>query len=80
VTDPKKITIVTGASSGIGRAIAIRLAQDGFHVLAHYHRNQDKINSTLDTIRENSGGADSIQFDVRDPQNQNWPADYQIFG
>jgi 3-oxoacyl-[acyl-carrier protein] reductase len=67
--DTKKIAIVTGASSGIGRAIAIRLAKDGFHVLAHYHHGQDKVAATLKAIREADGSGDDIQFDVRNSQN-----------
>lgn len=36
-----KIALVTGASRGIGRACAVALARDGFHVWANYRSNQE---------------------------------------
>ena len=48
--------LVTGASTGIGRAIACQLAADGFIVGVHYHRDAEGAQETLKSIRA-AGGA-----------------------
>ncbi len=56
--------LVTGASKGIGKAIAIALGKDGFHVIVHYMGDQNGAQSTLDTIVANGGSGRLIKFDI----------------
>lgn len=61
-----KTALVTGSSRGIGRAIAIRLAQDGYKVIVHGAGNIAKAEETKRIIEQNGGVAQVIISDLTD--------------
>lgn len=62
----KNVAIITGASGGIGRAVAIRLAKDGFAVVVHYSGNAKKAEDTVAEIESSNGQAIAIQANIAD--------------
>ncbi len=58
------MAVITGASKGIGRGIALGLAQAGFDVAVNYHRDQRGAELTAENIRAMGGKALSVQADV----------------
>lgn len=59
-----KVALVTGAATGIGRAIAIRLAKDGISVAINYVGNPKQADDTVNEIKEAGGIAAGFQADV----------------
>ena len=64
--DITKVAIVTGASRGIGSAIAKRLASDGFAVVVNYAGGSAEAETLVKQIEEAGGKAISVQADVSD--------------
>ncbi|RDS83522.1 SDR family NAD(P)-dependent oxidoreductase [Dyella monticola] len=64
-----KSAIVTGGSRGIGQAIAMRLAADGFAVTVNYAGNAAKAQETVAAIEAAGGKAIAVQGDVGNPQD-----------
>lgn len=59
-----KVALVTGASRGIGSAIAIRLAGLGAKVVVNYNSSADAANAVVETIKQNGGSAIAVQGNV----------------
>ena len=63
-SSPTKIAIITGASGGIGRSVALRLARDGFAVVVNYAGNSVKAAGVIEEIKSAGGQAIAVQADV----------------
>jgi NAD(P)-dependent dehydrogenase (short-subunit alcohol dehydrogenase family) len=63
-----KRVLITGSSRGIGRGIALKLAEEGAVVAVHCLNNEDAAKSTLGLIRDRGGDGIVLQGDVTDPQ------------
>jgi 3-oxoacyl-[acyl-carrier protein] reductase len=63
-SSPNKTVIITGASGGIGRAVALRLARDGFAVVVNYAGNAAKAEAVVGEIKADDRPAIAVQADV----------------
>lgn len=63
MNEDKKV-LVTGASGGIGRAIAVECAKAGYYVICHYNGNQAKAEETLAQVKVAGADGEIIKFDV----------------
>ncbi len=61
-----QIALVTGASRGIGRAIALRLSRAGAYIVVNYHGNQAAAEESLGAIVAQGGQGELSRFDVSD--------------
>src|SRR5436189_2263589 len=62
----KKTAFVTGASRGIGRAIAKRLADDGAHVFVHYNRSSNSAEALVGEIEAAGGTAEAVAANLEE--------------
>lgn len=62
----QETAIVTGGSKGIGRAVCIELARNGWHVVINYMRDENGARQTLQMMTDVGGRGEICRFDVRD--------------
>ncbi|HVQ13303.1 MAG TPA: SDR family oxidoreductase [Vicinamibacterales bacterium] len=63
----QRTAIVTGASRGIGAAVALRLGTDGFSVVVNYAGKAEEADAQVKLIQRNGGVANAVRADVSDP-------------
>lgn len=63
-----KYALITGGSRGIGRAVCIKLAAMGYHVIINYVSNTDEAKKTLELVRQAGHDGEILKFDVSDGQ------------
>jgi 3-oxoacyl-[acyl-carrier protein] reductase len=63
-----KYALVTGGSRGIGRAVSVKLAQLGYHIIINYVSRTDAAEETLRLVREAGSDGEMLQFNVGDAE------------
>ena len=59
-----KVAVITGSSRGIGRAVALKFAEEGARVVVNYRAEEDRAEAVVGEIREQGGEALAVQADV----------------
>ncbi|MCQ6274166.1 SDR family oxidoreductase [Bacillus sp. V3B] len=70
-----KFALITGASGGIGRSLALKLASEGYSLYLHYNQNQSSIMELLDKLTNFNGEYIPIQADLTKPDGYKKLAD-----
>lgn len=65
----RKDAFITGSSRGIGRGIALKLAENGVNVGIHYYRNESAARATLDAVRRRGSDGFIVQADICRPED-----------
>jgi glucose 1-dehydrogenase len=63
-----RTALITGADSGIGRAIAITFAREGANVVVHYHSDEQGAQTTAEQARQHGARVEILQADLSDPR------------
>ncbi|MEX2590044.1 MAG: 3-oxoacyl-[acyl-carrier-protein] reductase [Chitinophagales bacterium] len=63
-----KYALITGASRGIGKAIALKIAKMDYTILVNYRSNEAAADATVEEIKTAGGKAEKMPFDVSDPK------------
>lgn len=66
MSEEKRYALVTGGSRGIGRAVCVALAREGYYVLINYSRGAAAAEETLAAVRQAGGDGETLGFDVSD--------------
>ena len=64
----ERVALIPGGARGIGRAIALAMASDGWTVVLAYRTSKADAERTADELVERAGRGESIQCDVSDPR------------
>lgn len=64
----ERYALITGSSRGIGRGIALKLAESGAKIAVHYYQNETAANETLGMIRDRGSQGFLVQADLTRPQ------------
>ncbi len=65
-TSPRRLALITGANRGLGRSMALHLAETGVDVIGTYRRNADEASAVVDAVKARGGRAVMLQLDVAD--------------
>lgn len=71
MSEKSMVAVITGAGKGIGRAIALRLAKDGYKIAVCYNNSKEKAEKVAEDIIAAGGNAITFQLDITDSQNVN---------